>query len=363
MYYIKAKALFYMGKYEEAIKIYRQAADEAENNYNEQLVCEWAACYIKMGLLDKAESMYKEAIGHLKGRDRSRCRLKLTKLYTMYPDRMQEALEQYRLAYEERDGELSEEKYCFYKLKTERALCQNTSDVTNLRDRTISAMSRFPSIDMMELLFKIEFFDMGERTLADKTAEKLVKMIDEKGEWAYYVPFMIRQMVYYWCEHQTEQLKEWTERYMQNVMDEYRQYVRRQKYAKASEMVFPVLDSELPEVEADEAEAVKHYIADVDYGYSNMVEMITYYVVTGQLEKAKEMIDAVHKAPMCKNCLNVECCDSYEPIGLYYEAVGDYDRAYAIYERGVAEATYKDVGTYRLNALSQRKKTDLEKKS
>lgn len=76
---------------------------------------------------------------------------------------------------------------------------------------------------------------------------------------------------------------------------------------------------------------------------------------TGELALAGKYAAMLESCVMCSFCRNMVCCDRVEALGIYYEAKGETELAYAYFEKAVRErGYYKGYAKYRL--MTRKKK-------
>ena len=85
------------------------------------------------------------------------------------------------------------------------------------------------------------------------------------------------------------------------------------------------------------------------------------YVAMGKFDEAKRCIDEAFARPLCDFCHHAGCIDGYMALALYYEAIGDYNRAAEACLDGQKIAPFDcDMGTI-LRRLRKEHKKELRK--
>ena len=68
--------------------------------------------------------------------------------------------------------------------------------------------------------------------------------------------------------------------------------------------------------------------------------LVQFFSLTGEAALAEKYVAMLESCALCTSCNQVSCCERLEALGVFYEAKGDMERAYAYYERVVRERGY-----------------------
>ena len=79
--------------------------------------------------------------------------------------------------------------------------------------------------------------------------------------------------------------------------------------------------------------AVSNYLNRSSDALEYTMHMMIYYVTTGQMEQADQLVDRLTSLPICSFCLDRSCSERKMALALYFEAKGDIGQAMVCYEK------------------------------
>ena len=79
----------------------------------------------------------------------------------------------------------------------------------------------------------------------------------------------------------------------------------------------------------------EHYLNYRPYRPARLMRHGWLYICLGETEKGLSFLNQMNECLRCRQCRNQTCFESYLHLAMYYEAVGQYDKAIAYYEKSV----------------------------
>ena len=75
------------------------------------------------------------------------------------------------------------------------------------------------------------------------------------------------------------------------------------------------------------------YLAYLSYRPARLMRFGWLYICMGETEKGLDMLRQMTGCGRCRQCRHQGCYESYQHLGMYYEATGDYEKARENYEK------------------------------
>lgn len=101
---------------------------------------------------------------------------------------------------------------------------------------------------------------------------------------------------------------------------------RLERYVKQFELI---LETQL----GYDGQAVSNYLNRSSDALEYTMHMMIYYVTTGQMEQADQLVERLTGLPICSFCLDRSCSERKMALALYFEAKGDIGQAMVCYEQ------------------------------
>ena len=75
------------------------------------------------------------------------------------------------------------------------------------------------------------------------------------------------------------------------------------------------------------------YLNYMSYRPARLMRFGWIYICLGETEKGLEMFRQMTECRRCRQCRHKGCFESYQYLGMYYEAAGDHRKAYENYKK------------------------------
>ena len=305
---LKGRILYYMGKYQQALFFYKKSIANLKNPKADgwAMYTNAAESCQKMGDFAQAEEWYRKGIALFEGSDLSWCYWELVQLYKGQR-RYKEALALLKESYEKEI--ITEERYLLRYFGLKKILCTDIEQAKVLEQEAWEAAQKFDSIDTWEELSDIQYYHLFDTKHALETKKKVMELIEQMGEkanWWRHKGKLIERMQIYWELGDKQEVEKWGKIYIQAIEEHY-------------------------DIDTEEYPAIEQYLNDPNDGYENLCNMIQYWIFTGQMEKAREGIERVRGMNLCRDCRQCDCVTFEEVEAVYWEAIGETQRAYQQY--------------------------------
>lgn len=321
---LKGKALMYQGKYQQAIFHFKKAMEYMNKPAaNGRFIYEYIAfCYWRSLKYDEAEKWYRREIEEVKAVDKTQAPFNaydgLRRLYRSL-GRYDEGVALVREAYER--GVYSERKYRYYDLDMRTIPFLEDGRLAELLRDAEEIANHYNEIDDREVLAMLLLYAGGDVKGAVRATDRAIGEIRGKT-----------------C-------KDWDDR-----MDSLMVYAYAGEKQKALKLAGIIRNSMMRQYKtATEREAVEEYISSPGYGRVRMCIIITYYICSDQLETAAEYVRRLGEIPLCRDCKYCNgCFETFNALGMYYEALGETEKALEYYRKSYDVNKDLNVAMYKL---------------
>ncbi len=326
--FLKGRVLYYTGNYKTALDCLERAIQNLRNveQYGHDMLSFAARCCRRLGDYVEAEKWYQKGIALFEGEDQEDCYWKLIGLYEEQK-RLEEAFLLLNEAYQK--NLITEEEYVNDSIDIRRGLCYDKEQAKQLEQEAYQAAQKFDSIDAWETLADLQFFYLDDTKKALETKKLVMERVEqEQVQWEHNKKYLERMQIY-WEAKDTKEVEKWAERYIQVIEDHY-----------------PILQEEFPPIE--------QHLNDPQSGYHHLCRMIRYWIFTGQMELAKQELEKIKKMTRCRHCWEQECTDLIESWALYYEAVGELEKAYRCWYKNWKNDSNDEMYYYKVRTLGEK---------
>jgi len=329
---LKGLLLHFMGKYAQALFYFKKAMANLENptkHGNGLAVCSNASkTCAKTGNFAQQEEWLRRGIEVLDGSDQAWCYESLASSYESQ-GRFDEALSLLQEAYGE--GVMTEALYMEYCLGIEISQCPNRELplIQLLEQKALETAKRLDSIELWEIVSDIQYYYLPDLEKALATKKMIMERVHKENDWWEHIPKLIERMRIYWELGNPKAIDELGKLYLQTIEEH-----------------FCFSTEEFPPIE--------QYLSHPYTGYLNTCNMVSYWVCTGQMDKAAEGIAQLQSRNVCPQCTECRCTEMLEALAVYSEACGDLEKAYQYYQECLTVSPYSRLAHYEIRRLSQK---------
>lgn len=312
---IKGEILYAQKKYQQALFYYKKAVAQLDDSdyksygsyANGRRMYENAArCCKKMQDYAHAEEWYRKGIALFEDKDQGKLYWLLICLYYKDMGKGQEAMALLEESYGK--GHMEEETYALRRLYIKEAACRSEGQARELEQEALEAVEKFGSKDVWEELSDIQYYYVQDMERALETKRKVMGLLDEENDWWGHFGTLLEWMRICWECADAQGVEECGRKFIQSV-----------------EGHFTIMAQEYPPVE--------QYLTYANNSYSNNCDMALYWIYSGQLGRAREILEKLPAAKWCRDCSACICTDFWEACAAYCEVSGDLEQAYQYYSK------------------------------
>lgn len=219
----------------------------------------------------------------------------------------------------------NEKAYVYNKIKLERAMTKTDKERKAVLKELRSAMNKYETAELKNEMMNMQIYDFGNiEHFYDAKLKKLSEDLEKATIRPYYenIGNIAETMALAWDINDEERVKELAEDFIFGLESFYGNDRRRT--------------------------VIEHYLADYSDGLENMCKVIIYYVCTGKLDKADELIKDFETKDLCSFCTICICTERFQALGIYYEAKGNKKLAYEYYQAAVDNGIMDSFANYKI---------------
>ncbi len=340
---LKGRILYYEGKYQPSLACIEKAISRLSSpKYDGHDMYAFAArCCRKMGDYARAEKWYKDGIALFEGEDQEDFYWKLIGFYEEH-NRLEEAF--YLLFEAYRKDLITEEDYVNYGIEIRRALCSNIGRAEQLEREAYQAVKQFDSIDVWETWGDLQFFYLGNKEKALQIKQKVMERVEEEqAQWENSTKYLERMHIY-WEMGDKEEVKKWGDRYINMILDHY----------SIETGSFPLTKKHLKSLSLENISEWDQHYNHPENGYRNLCMMVRFWIFRGYMDLAESGLERLKGMKMCRHCWEQECEDWIETLAIYYEAIGELEKAYQCWHRNWKKEPKDEMYYYKTKKLGEK---------